>query len=348
MTETEYLKPGEQTAGIRDLILFYNGHYESNAGVWKKEEFVPYISYVDRNGVPQEWLFNGALFLAKWSQNFNGYEESHDRPSNKEDWQWILEKTFESDLPALNEAVGETARLLGDEGYQFKVVLMIPYPAPNQKEFGSLDGERVLLFDHSVVSPEEAQRNKKAAVQWYVDQLMERWDKKDLPHLKLAGLYWMNEAVNQQVPGEEELIGWTGGLVHKLGLKYFWIPYFNAAMYWKWKELGFDAAALQPNHFFSNTTAERVKVAADMARQAGMGVEIEVDSRVFDLNGGFRPKYPNYLNGGLEYGYAGDVFRGYYQDVKLLAQAAYSSDASNREVYEWTYQFIKGGYSHEQ
>ena len=76
-----------------------------------------------------------------------------------------------------------------------------------------------------------------------------------------------------------------------------------------------------------------------------MGLEIEVDSRAFEEDGAFRAKYLTYLNGGVEYGYAGDVFRGYYQDVKLLAAAANNEDPEKRAIYDMTYRFVKGTYA---
>ncbi|UVI31506.1 DUF4855 domain-containing protein [Paenibacillus spongiae] len=347
--ESRYLRPGEHTAGIRNLMLFYNGHYESHAGIWKKDDFVPYISYVDESGRPREWFFDGALFLAKWSFAFRGYEGypvGDERSNNLEDWRWYLDKTFgeAGDLAELNKAVEDVAVQLNDPGYKMKVVIMIPYPDPSQHEFGELAGSGPLSFDYRRVAPEEAHRNKQLALKWYVGQLLKRWDEADLPRLELSALYWMNEAVHQSVPQEEELIGWTRDLIHDAGLKFFWIPYFNAENYGKWKELGFDAAVLQPNHFFTETGADRIQVTADMAAKAGMGLEMEVDYRVFGEDGAFRGKYLNYLNGGVEYGFAGDVFRGYYQDVKLLAAAAYNEDPAKRAIYDMTYRFVKGTY----
>ncbi|WP_339208603.1 DUF4855 domain-containing protein [Paenibacillus sp. FSL K6-3182] len=342
-----FLRSGEQTAGINNLMLFYNGHYKNDAGVWRKEQFIPYISYIDAEGKPLEWLFDGALFLAKWSHSSNGFEESEEHPNDEKDWKWYLEKTFaeSGELSALNEAMEEVAVKLADPEHKMKVVLMIPYPAPNQQNFGAIsDDNNSLCFDHTIVSAVEATRNKQKALEWYIGQLLERWERADLPFLELKALYWMNEAVNTSVPYEEGLIGWTGDMVRAKGLKFFWIPYYRASLYWKWKELGFDAAAMQPNHFFTKTGESRVGIAANMAKQAGMGVEIEVDSRVFESDGDFRAKYENYLAGGARYGYSGEVFKGYYQDVKLLFDAAYAEEPEKRDIYDLTYQFIKGRY----
>ena len=45
-----YQAPGEETAGIRNLVLIYNGYYEQNRGNWTLEEFLPYLLYQRRDG----------------------------------------------------------------------------------------------------------------------------------------------------------------------------------------------------------------------------------------------------------------------------------------------------------
>ena len=40
-----YQAPSEETAGIRNLVLIYNGYYEQNRGNWMPEEFLPYLLY---------------------------------------------------------------------------------------------------------------------------------------------------------------------------------------------------------------------------------------------------------------------------------------------------------------
>ena len=45
-----YQAPSEETAGIRNLVLIYNGYYEQNRGNWMPEEFLPYLLYQRRDG----------------------------------------------------------------------------------------------------------------------------------------------------------------------------------------------------------------------------------------------------------------------------------------------------------
>jgi len=347
MSLNDFMRAGEQTAGINNLVLFYNGHYKNNAGIWTTEQFLPYVSYLDEQGKAKDWFYDGCLFLAKWSHRFHGYEES-ENPNDLEDWIWYLDKTFGDggDLSKLNQAVTLAGEQLGDQDTKMKVVIMIPYPDPRQKAFGVLDGAGSLCFSPELVSPEEAHANKQQAVRWYVDQVWERWQENAAQYsrLELSALYWMNEAVRAAVPFENDLVRYTGDLVHDKGLKYFFIPWFKAEQYEKWEELGFDAAILQPNHFFGDSEASRIEETAHLARKAGMGVEIEVDPRAFQ-NPKFEQKYIDYLNGAVDFGYEKDVFKGYYQDVKFLEMASRSSDPEQRKFYDWTFEFVKGTYT---
>ena len=45
-----YQAPSEETAGIRNLVLIYNGYYEQNRGNWMPEEYpaVPAVSKARR------------------------------------------------------------------------------------------------------------------------------------------------------------------------------------------------------------------------------------------------------------------------------------------------------------
>ncbi|MCJ8014132.1 DUF4855 domain-containing protein [Paenibacillus sp. KQZ6P-2] len=93
-------------------------------------------------------------------------------------------------------------------------------------------------------------------------------------------MYWLSEVVSYSNPHEEELIRYKSSVVYRAGLKFFWIPFFYGNRAFHWKQLGFDAAVLQPNHFFNDTREERIQDTAELAITYGMGVEIECDERM--------------------------------------------------------------------
>lgn len=352
--ELGYMAPGEATAGIRDLVLLYNGWYANGFGNWQKDNIVPYISRVDENMQPTDWFFDGVLYLGLNAPSKRSFMESGN-PSNMEDWDWYLTKTFapQGDMEQLNEAAKETAQKLGEPEHKVKVSLMIPYPAVKQTQFGDVDGDGMTEnFDYSVIGHDEAYRNKQEAVKWYVDRVMSQWEEGGYSNLELSALYWLSEKVNLSASHEEDLIRYTSELVHAQGKKFIWIPFFEANRFWQWKELGFDAAVLQPNYFFNTSIPDsRIADAAAYAKKYGMGVEIETHEGIVKPGAPasdgdvWRNRYLGYLNGGVDYGYMNEAFQAYYQGGEAFLRAARSTDPVARDMYEKTYRYVKGTYA---
>lgn len=338
-----YLKPGNDTAGIRNLWLMYNGMYDNNRGNWTKEKLMPYVSYVDNNGEPTDWMYDGTLVLGLRTPDFQrdfGYS------ANLEDWKWYLDKTFKpgGDLSALNDTVKEVGVKLNDPNHKMKVVIMIPNPGEGITNFGDIDGDGISeSFVPSEVGEEQSYANRQKAVDWYLDQVRTKWMKGRYDSLEISGMYWLDEGVSNGKTSDEKLIKHIGEIVHKRGQKLFWIPYFGANKNYAARALGFDAAALQPNHFWDGSNPERIEDAAYLAKHHGLGVELETDEAMFE-NEASRGNYIDYLNGGVDYGYMTEAFKAYYQGVDSLLTSSRSSDPRIRELYDWMYQFVKGTY----
>ena len=62
--------------------------------------------------------------------------------------------------------------------------------------------------------------------------------------------------------------------------EFVWIPYWKAKGYEQWKDLGFDIAYQQPNHFFTKDIPDsRLDEACELALNNGMAMEFECDSK---------------------------------------------------------------------
>jgi len=338
-----FLAPGEATAGIKHLGLLYNGQYPNDLGTWKKERIIPNISYVDKTGEPTDWLFDGVLYLGTFSDQGRGFGAGSGIPSLKVDWQWYLDKTFapEGDMYQLNEATKEVSAKLNQPDHKEKVVLMIPYPDESVTNFGDVDGD-------NKSENFKALTDRVKAVQWYLDEVKQRWEGADYSNLELVGMYWLEEQIGIDQDGPE-LIRLASDKVHTMtvsgnsNMKFFWIPHFLAYKSYMWKDVGFDAVAFQPNYFFEPMGYDRLEDAANIAKRYGMSNEFEFDDRML-TDGVFRERYIDYLNSGVETGLMTDGFNAYYQGNNAVYNSAVSTDPSNRVLYDWLYQYVQGTY----
>lgn len=340
-----YQEPGKATNGIRDLVLLNNGFNQAGTGNWTKNNLIPYISYVNEQGEPVDWLFDAILYYGARSPEGRDFSTG---ASTLNDWRWYLDKTFadEGDLHQLNDAASETAGKLRDARHQVKVVLMIPNPGNTLADFGDLDGDGVSEnFNFAAIGVEAAYANKRKAVAWWIEQIKQRWKEEKYSNLKLAGVYWSGKSISTTDLLEPELIREASKLAHKKDLNVLWLSYYQANRNFDWKELGFDAAVLEPNHYASSSQVlQRVEDAAALAKQYQMGLGLEFDERI-NTDTDMRQQYIDYLNGGVKYGYMNNAFKTYNQGNTSLLDSARSIDPTARQNYDWMYQFVKGTYT---
>ena len=252
---------------IRALVLIYQGG--SHRMDYNAEQLRPYVVHEDRFG-NRDWLFDGFLFLEFDSGKGVSYHVRGSAPlARKEDWAWLVDRHFESGkgIAALDDCIAAAVRELGEPPFRHKVVIGIPEPPRGQKDWGELEG-RKLDFSN--------EEDRIAACKWYADLLEERFRSSGFRHLELTGFYWLPEILRQS----REVTRALGDYVRSKGLRFYWIPYYTAQGYSEWRDLGFDAAYLQPTYFWNRKIGdERVDRACELARTYGMGLEMEFDMR---------------------------------------------------------------------
>ncbi|GMA51074.1 hypothetical protein GCM10025857_24310 [Alicyclobacillus contaminans] len=313
--------------GIRNMLLVYTGNHTA-AGTWTTQDFLPMVGYSSlSSGSWQGRMFDTMLFVP--------YGTVGDTESA---WQDYLHDLFapNQQLAALDAAVGQINQQLGTYGQKENVVLTLPYPAYGDGVFGTVNGQ-TLSFDGG---PDDALalQARHQALQWYLQQLLADWRNANYSNLKLVGLYWENEAINTERPGEVALVQDAAALAHAQSLSFYWIPYYDAEGISHWRSFGFDAAWLQPNYAELGSGADlgRLRNAEQYATKYGLGLELECTG--LDATGA--SLYTNTINELAADGYAGSVTHAYYDASKLFTQASGSVDLNTRLVYDNTYQFI--------
>ena len=120
--------------GVHDIPLLYWGYYPEDERVarLRKEDYLPFIAYIDRNGNVLDTMFDGLMFLNVQGRCPSGGSLGYHGPrSVLSDWEFLLEEMFIDgfNLKALDEAVADLKAKLGmDSDYKLKFYLTAPVP----------------------------------------------------------------------------------------------------------------------------------------------------------------------------------------------------------------------------
>lgn len=329
--------------GVEHMVLIYG----NSGSKWTQIDAYPYVGYLtpleDANYqiIYEDYLFDSFLFLALKAPDGYAFDSpSRGKPATKKEWQWYIDSLFTENeqLNAFDKAFELINQQLG-QNKKAKIYIMIPSPMPETQKFGAVDKEGNLSFNHSDPTKNKNQRFK--AVKWYVDQVLERFEKLEPQNLELVGFYWLDESINKQVSGGKELLLEISDYLHQKDLKFSWIPYFSVAEHRNYKDYGFDLCIYQPNYMFnSDLPLSRLVNTAKEAYQYNLGVEIEASDSILGSMTS-RERFYDYLRAGRSFNFMTDATLAYYQGKNVFGAAALSSFPEIREIYDNLYKFIK-------
>lgn len=344
------LPPAKETSGqrmedrkaedrMKNVLLAYSGA-NGERGSWKSEDFLPLVGYINPEGQVVDRMFDTVLFLPYPTL-----------PTTKGGWEYYLRDIFRPgrQLDALNDSMREYNKRRGtlvNNPTIEKVIVTLPYPSATQRNFGKIDeNQDPLTFQASMVGEERAYEYRKQAMEWYFKELMDRWNHSEYAYLKLEGIYWFHELVEEAAPKERELIWDAAEMVHDKALRFYWIPYYEAPGFMEWKQLGFDYAFVQPNFYNTNEIAvERIESTVQVTDKYGMGIEVEGDERmVRDIK--FYQLYYNQLIAGHKLGIDKNKIHAYYYGSKSLLEAYYNKEPHLRAIYDDTYKWMRGKFT---
>ena len=327
----ERLAPSEKLLkGAKDTCLLYH----NNPAGYKVDDLIPYLAYVDQDGKMKDTMFDSFLFLYMGQFPSGGYPYSG---GVKSDWEWVLNDLFGDgkNIKALDQAAGQVKEELGlGADHKYKVILSLYYPTASITNFGDVDGDGVSENFKNLDS-------RLKALQWYIDLIDKTYNEQNFKNIEFVGYYWFHETINTDDTESVELINKVADMVHAKGKDLCWIPYFLANGYNSWKDYGFDVAVMQPNYAFKEEASySNVVDCAKLTAQHGLGFEIEI-SYLSMSSDEFFNRYMQYISAGVEYGYMNDCIVMYYQEIFIYRDAARAKNR-NRQIYDITYQFIKG------
>lgn len=312
-----------QTDVVSDLALIYQGG--THRPDWTEDELRPYVVHTFADG-HTDWFFDSFLFYEftdNWQIAF-GYKYGA-RNARRGDWEWLLSRIFEKgkSLDALNSCIEHYKTIIGEPQFKHKIVLGVVSPITGQTDWGSLNGE-VLNFTY--------RNDQIKAAKWYIDQLMKLFAEGSYDNLELVGFYWIEESTAKC----GDLPKYISEYIHQLNKRFYWIPYWYAPGFDQWKELGFDTAFLQPNHFFDKSVIDaRLRDACKLAKAKGMGVEMEFDSKVlYENEDSYYSRLETYINAFENYGVFEQSTIAYYSGTKAILDMYRSNSIENTIILD--------------
>ncbi len=345
--------------GDSDIIKLYNGYYapDDTVGILSEEDILPYVAYLDTNGNIAGAMFDAVAFVPCHGDYPSGGRlvKTNGKPGAvMTDWEKYFEYTFKEgqDIDALDKVVGRVYSELGLKG-KYKVYLTLPYPTVIDKPFGDINGDGSQEYCQTL-------EERVNIVKWFAEKCIAQFKANEYENLELAGFYWLREEINYSDSDHEaELVKQVNAYADKKKLDMLFDPFYLSTGYDHWEELGFDAAVMQPNVAFDNTSYFELGMLGEFAQSAynnHIGVEMETNEPSYFrgddyLKAGYN--YESYLYYGSKTGYM-NALKTYYQGANPGSFYDFCHADINtpkgiylRRLYDLTYNFIHGVYKNE-
>lgn len=328
--------------GYQNVCLTYTFDTSiSTYGRHSVDDLMPYVAYLDKEGRIKDFFFDSYLFLpcVEFGPSGAPMHANDANPTKAQDWIAYVNDTFADgyNVDALDAAFGNVKAELNQPDKKAGVFFSILYPCMTATNFGYLGGKNLNLSN---------QADRKYAIKWMIDEQLRLYNEAGYDNLEVVGFYWLEEYLynrgkNQYL--ENELFTYASQYLHSLGLKFIWIPWYQAYGYNFSQSLGIDVTCMQPNMLWqSNADYNRVADTCNTASQYGLCMEMEIAPSVFSDPEHY-DRYLVYLEDGMNCG-AMDSIKMYYQDRRpgVYYTAAHSANERKRNIYDLTYKYAKG------
>lgn len=248
-----------------NLILFYSGKS-------RPMRITPAVAaaYLTNPTCGSETLFDAVLFTEIKSPSGAYYWPGPDRRgTTQEEWRDFADSLF---APGFNISALESAAekkfgmTLKHSAKKISVYISIPVPDSRLRDWGSIDGKRLDL---------SSDKDRVAAVMWYVSEIDRRWKSFSPKAITLAGYYWNAESVDDAA----KIMPIIGRTLAARKLSFVWIPFWQSHRI-PINNLGFSEVYIQPNYYEYDVPVTRISDAVQMASMYDFGIELEFDDGV--------------------------------------------------------------------
>ncbi|MCR2822855.1 DUF4855 domain-containing protein [Lederbergia panacisoli] len=311
--------------GVQNHICLLPCGDQSESGIskWSVIDLKPYQYYLFNN-LAFDTMFKGLIFhpiIGRINRFLHPMYANIGLLAEKEDWELALNRLFYKkynfDAAAINTEKGEKT----------DIWVTLPYPTPNQTNFGKMKGRSINF---------KIESNRIEAVKWWILEFLEKWRKAEHLHEKLSfrGFVWPRVSIDSR---DEELVKNINNFIHKENFLALWLQQYGSAGCVEWKKFGFDAACTHPNYYgdkvlniswITNSTIFAKYYHTGMQIIFGKGVLFKENHLIDYLNSGI---YKKYMNDSLLV----------YQFPNQTLQEIYDNHPRD---YDYLYSFIKKSY----
>ena len=272
-----------------DITLMAGGFSPKKPDTWTEERAKAHVTYTDEQG-QEHWLHEAFIFWAGHDHKRGGLDFAitpRNRSAVKESWLDWIDYWFNADsgyVKVLDRTVANAKKRIGEPSFRHSVVATLPTPImfetfgdknSSTTYWGEIDGR---TMDFSKIE------DQIEAFRWMIDNIRAAWDKVAPEHLDLAGFYIIDEELyctegshNYQYKRWDKLLPPVADYAHSMNYGMYWIPYYMAPGYEHWKELGFDMAYMQPNHYWDWAGKKPFESTIAEVERLGMGMELEFE-----------------------------------------------------------------------
>lgn len=303
----DWEKARKEKARYSNLALCYGGSAHRVPYQWNEDRFAHHVTYKDKSGV-EHWLFDAFLAIEFADSGYHmeyaiGYQGN---AADKASWTRLLDYWFDEQdgFAALNRAVGEAIKRIGNPPTKRKVVITLPDPIIYKVSKDATSGTVYWGFIDGKAMDFSKAADRRAAMKWYIDEVRARWNRANYENLEFIGFYIVSEDL--ATPGNgysTELKRWEdiypemSDYIHACNETLNWIPYNSAAGYQNWEKFGIDYAMMQPNYFWHSTYDMNAYMSKVLS--TGLSMEFEFDSAILESSEGsapYRERFYKYMD----------------------------------------------------
>ena len=274
-----------------DLDLIPGGITNKTPNTWDEDRIKPHVTFTDENG-QEQWLHEAFLLIGGEDAKRDmilSIDSGGRRSGTQEAWTdfadyWLKDGGV---VDVLDQTITNAKTRIGRPSFRHKVVITMPDPimleyftdkGSSTTYWGSVH-DRTLDFQNTA--------DQVLAYQWYINYVIEQWEKLTPQNVELAGFYILSEILvakpsgwNYKYKRWDKILPPVASYLHEMKYGLYWIPYYQADGYDMTEELGIDYTWIQPNKYWDYPEKEQKKswswVFSTM-NTYGHGMEIEFE-----------------------------------------------------------------------